>query len=171
MECPTDADRFKEIFLDPTAADDVRFQSIIYIKNHLDRYWRRTAKLYKPLFHASNREHSAVVEDEKLVIRQQFLQALTLHLPHPWTATNAFALGRIVRHDFPRFWPDIVTQLLASVRSAFEIEQGGEEQWRIENALIGLSAVVKELSSVRLGMAVSAFHQVLILFESEVERG
>ena len=36
----------QEIFLDPNAADDVRFQSIIYIKNHLDRYWRRAAKLY-----------------------------------------------------------------------------------------------------------------------------
>ena len=44
----------KEIFLDPTATDDVRFLSIIYIKNHLDRYWRRTAKLYKPVFRAGN---------------------------------------------------------------------------------------------------------------------
>jgi len=102
-----------------------------------------------------------VVEDEKPIIRQQFLQALALHLPQPWTATNAFAIGRIARHDFPRFWPDIVKQLLASVRTAFEIEQGGEEQWRTENALVGLSAVVKELSSVKLGMAVSAFHKVL----------
>ena len=101
-----------------------------------------------------------MVEDEKPIIRQQFLQALALHLPQTWTATNAFAIGRIARHDFPRFWPDIVKQLLASVRTAFEIEQGGEEQWRTENALVGLSAVVKELSSVKLGMAVSAFHQV-----------
>jgi hypothetical protein len=106
---------------------------------------------------------SAIVEDEKVIIRQAFLQALTLHLPHPWIATNAFAIGRIARHDFPRFWPDLVSQLLTALQSAFEIEQGGEEQWRIENALTGLAAVVKELSSVKLGMAVSAFHQVLHL--------
>lgn len=81
-------------------------------------------------------------------------------MPYPWIATNAFAIGRIARHDFPRFWPDIVSQLLASVRSAFEVEQGGEEQWRIENALVGLAAVVKELSSVKLGLAVSSFQQV-----------
>jgi hypothetical protein len=89
------------------------------------------------------------------------LQALTLHLPQPWIATNAFAIGRIARHDFPRFWPDLVSQLLSTVRSAFEVEQGGEEQWQIENALTGLSAVVKELSSVKLGMAVAAFRQVI----------
>ena len=89
------------------------------------------------------------------------MQALTLHLPQPWIATNAFAIGRIARHDFPRFWPDLVSQLLSTVRSAFEIEQGGEEQWRIENALSGLSAVVKELSSVKLGIAVTAFRQVI----------
>ena len=94
------------------------------------------------------------------MIRHGFLQALTIHLPHPWIATNAFAIGRIARHDFPRFWPDLVTQLLTTVRTAFEIEEGGQEQWRIENALTGLAAVIKELSSVRLGMAVSAFHQV-----------
>jgi hypothetical protein len=102
----------------------------------------------------------AIVDDEKVAIRQHFLHALTLHLPHPWIATNAFAIGRIARHDFPRFWPDLVSQLLTTVRSAFGIEQGGEEQWRVENALTGLAAVVKELSSVKLGMAVSSFHQV-----------
>ena len=109
---------------------------------------------------------SAISDDEKLVIRQGFLQALTLHLPHPWIATNAFAIGRIARHDFPRFWPDLVSQLLRTVRSAFEIEQGGDEQWRTENALTGLAAVIKELSSIKLGMAVTAFHQVISDFFS-----
>lgn len=83
-----------------------------------------------------------------------------MRLPNSWISTNAFSMGRIARHDFPRFWPELVTQLVSTVRSAFEIEQEGEEQWRIENALSGLSAVVKELSSVRLGLAVAAFHQV-----------
>jgi hypothetical protein len=83
-----------------------------------------------------------------------------MHLPRPWIATNAYAIGRIARHDFPRFWPDLITQLLATVRTAFDIEQGGGEQWRMENSLKGLAAVIKELSSVRLGSAVSAFRQV-----------
>lgn len=88
---------------------------------------------------------------------------MTLHLPHPWIATNAFAIGRISRHDFPRFWPDLISHLLTTLKAAFEIEQAGDQQWRIENAVIGLAAVVKELSSVKLGMAVSAFHQVTTL--------
>jgi hypothetical protein len=75
---------------------------------------------------------------------------------------NTFAIGRIARHDFPRFWPDLVTQLLTAVRIAFEVEEGGNEQWRIDNALTALAAVIKELSSVKLGMAVTAFHQVNI---------
>jgi hypothetical protein len=95
------------------------------------------------------------------LIRQGLLHGLSMHLPHPWIATDAFAIGRISRHDFPRFWPELVPQLLATVRSAFEIEQAGNEQWRTENALEGLGAVVKELSSVKLGMAVSAFHHVI----------
>ncbi len=56
-------------------------------------------------------------------------------------------------------------QLLDTVRRAFEIEEQGQEheqeQWRIENGLTGLRAVVKELASVKLGMAVVAFRQVL----------
>jgi hypothetical protein len=55
----------------------------------------------------------------------------------------------------------LVTQLLDTVRQAFEIESQTQEQWRIENGLIGLGAVVKELASVKLGMAVAAFQQVL----------
>ena len=103
---------------------------------------------------------SAIVDDEKVVIRQGLLQALTLNLPHPWITTNAYTIGRIARHDFPRFWPELVPQLLSTVRNAFAIEGSGDEQWRIENALTGLAAVIKELASVKLGMAVSTFHQV-----------
>jgi hypothetical protein len=94
------------------------------------------------------------------VIRQGLLHALTLHVPHPWIATNAFAIGRIARHDFPRFWPDLVTQILANLRSAFQVEEGGQEQWRIENSLTGLAAVTKQLSSIKIGLAVSGFRQV-----------
>ena len=100
------------------------------------------------------------MEDEKSLIRTHLIHALQFHFPHSWIATNAYTIGRIARHDFPRFWPDLVTQLLDTVRQAFEIEGQGQEQWRIENGLMGLGAVVKELSSVKLGMAVSAFHQV-----------
>jgi hypothetical protein len=55
----------------------------------------------------------------------------------------------------------LVPQLLSTVRNAFAIEESGDEQWRIENSLTGLAAVIKELASVKLGMAVSAFHQVI----------
>lgn len=103
----------------------------------------------------------AIIEDEKVVIRSGLIHALTLHLPHPWIATAAYTIGRIARHDFPRYWPDLVTQLLNTVRQAFELEaQQSQEQGRMEIALTGLAAVIKELSSVKLGMAVSAFHQV-----------
>jgi hypothetical protein len=78
-------------------------------------------------------------------------------------------MGRIARHDFPRFWPDIISQLLASVRSAFEIEQRGEEHWMMENVLTSLGAVVKELSSVKLGLSVAAFHQVMNVPECKLK--
>jgi len=149
----------QEIFLDSSIPDEIRFQSIIYLKNNLDRYWRKTAKSY---FHFRRRglTCSAIVDDEKPVIRQGLLQALTLNLPHPWITTNAYTIGRIARHDFPRFWPELIPQLLSAVRNAFATEESGQDQWRIENALTGLAAVVKELASVKLGYAVSAFHQV-----------
>jgi hypothetical protein len=102
----------------------------------------------------------AIIEDEKVVIRSGLIHALTLHLPHPWIATDAYTIGRIARYDFPRFWPDLVTQLLDTVRQAFQLEAQSQEQWRMENALTGLASVIKELSSVKLGPAVSAFHQV-----------
>ena len=36
----------QDIFLDAAIPDDIRFQSIIYLKNNVDRYWRKTAKKY-----------------------------------------------------------------------------------------------------------------------------
>lgn len=108
---------------------------------------------------------SAIAEEEKVIIRQGLLRALTLHLPHPWVATNAFTIGRIARHDFPRFWADLVSQLLDILREAFDVEREGRDPWKLENALAGLGAVVKELSSVKLGIARSAFRQVIFNLE------
>jgi hypothetical protein len=36
----------QEIFLDSNFPEGIRFQSIIYLKNNIDRYWRKTAKPY-----------------------------------------------------------------------------------------------------------------------------
>lgn len=36
----------QEIFLDSNIPEGIRFQSIIYLKNNIDRYWRKTAKPY-----------------------------------------------------------------------------------------------------------------------------
>lgn len=72
-------------------------------------------------------------------------------------------MSRIARYDYPRFWPDLVTQVLTIVRSAFQAEAGGQEQWRMENSLIACAAVTKELSSIRLGAAVAAYRKVVNL--------
>ena len=149
--------------MDPNVADEIRFQSVIYLKNHIDRYWRKTNKSYAVTKLQFN-EFRTIVDDEKVIIRQNLLHALNLPLPRPWIAMNAYAIGRVARHDFPRFWPDLVTQLLTNLRYAFEAEEGSSEHWRIENVLTALAAVVKELSSVKLGVAVSAFRHVYLPF-------
>jgi hypothetical protein len=104
---------------------------------------------------------SCIHDDEKAVIRNRLLHALALHYPPSWIAINAYAMGRIARYDYPRFWPDLVTQILAILRSAFQAEEGGQEQWRMENSLIACAAVTKELSSVRLGATLSAYRKVV----------
>jgi hypothetical protein len=104
---------------------------------------------------------SCIDDEERILIRHRLLQALTLHYPHTWIATDTYVIARLARLDFPRYWPDLVNQILAHLRSAFELEDGGQEQWRTENSLMALGAVVKELSSVRLGQTVTAFRHVI----------
>ncbi|XP_060607409.1 importin-11-like isoform X2 [Ruditapes philippinarum] len=100
----------------------------MYIKNGVDRYWRRTAP-------------NAMKEDEKETIRQRLLA--NFNEPSPQICTQMSVLvAKIARLDCPRNWPTLLPTLLQTVRCDNQLLQ--------ERSLLVLHHVLKTLASKRL---------------------
>ncbi|KAL4228026.1 Importin-11 [Mactra antiquata] len=107
---------------------NVRWLAVMYIKNGVDKYWRRTAP-------------SAMKEEEKELIRQRLL--VNFNEPSPQICTQmAVLVSKIARLDCPRNWPNLLPTLLQTVRSENILLQ--------ERSLLVLHHVVKTLASKRL---------------------
>ncbi|GAA5815784.1 hypothetical protein MFLAVUS_009299 [Mucor flavus] len=93
----------QDIFYDRSVEHDIRFLSGIYLKNGIDRFWRRTAK-------------NPISAEEKQAIRQRLLQFLD-EPSRKLTAQNAVIVSRIARLDYPRDWPDLLSTLIQSMET------------------------------------------------------
>lgn len=107
---------------------NVRWLAVMYIKNGIDRYWRRTAP-------------NAMKEEEKEIIRQRLLANFSEPSPHICTQM-AVLVAKIARLDCPRQWPTLLPTLLQTVRCDNLLLQ--------ERSLLVLHHVVKTLASRRL---------------------
>ncbi|XP_069491668.1 importin-11 [Ambystoma mexicanum] len=108
---------------------NVRWMAALYLKNGVDRYWRRAAP-------------NALPETEKVALRDGLL-ARSLDEPAPQIATQmAVLIAKVARLDCPRHWPELVPALLEAVRA--------EEALRQHRALLTFYHVTKILASKRL---------------------
>ncbi|XP_052792511.1 importin-11-like [Mya arenaria] len=116
------------IFCNHEIAVNVRWLAVMYIKNGVEKYWRRTAP-------------NAMREEEKDVIRQRVLA--NFNEPSPQICTQmAVLVAKIARVDCPRNWPSLLPTLLQTVRCDNLLLQ--------ERSLMVLHHVVKILASKRL---------------------
>ncbi|KAG1293137.1 hypothetical protein G6F66_006356 [Rhizopus arrhizus] len=119
---PTFFATLQDIFYDRTTPENMRVLSGIYLKNGIDRFWRRTAK-------------NPIDPEEKKLIRQRLLQfmdepnkkvcdmqSLDTKLPidicKKLTAQNAVIISRIARLDYPQEWPDLLSILIQTIVNA-----------------------------------------------------
>ncbi|KAI9849400.1 MAG: hypothetical protein M1838_000173, partial [Thelocarpon superellum] len=124
----------QDIFIDRSLPYDIRHLAIIQLKNGIDKYWRKTAA-------------SAVSQEEKQYIRSRLLDAGVDEADHQLGLQNALVISKIVRFEFPTDWPDVITSIVARLRSA---TVPGANPGHLPRLLLILLRIVKELSTARL---------------------
>ncbi|XP_022099682.1 importin-11-like [Acanthaster planci] len=143
------------IFSNRSLADNVRWLAVVYFKNGIERYWRKTAP-------------NALSETEKSKIRAHLI--VDFQEPVGPIATQlAVLISRVARTDCPRHWPELIPTLLAAIRRPEHLEQ--------QRALLTYHHVVKTLASKRLGpdrklfqeLTASTFGYLLELWNNHLE--
>ncbi|ORY05326.1 ARM repeat-containing protein [Basidiobolus meristosporus CBS 931.73] len=123
----------QDIFYDKSLDLSIRWLSIIYLKNGIDRYWRKTAK-------------NAISPEEKKRIRDRIL--LSFDEPHKQLATQSAVLtSKIARFDVPDEWPELLRTLLRIIQESTSIVENPLSRVVQQNALYTLHLVVKALCS------------------------
>ncbi|XP_071964409.1 importin-11-like isoform X2 [Antedon mediterranea] len=107
---------------------NVRWLAVLYFKNGIDRYWRRTAP-------------NAINEEDKETIRRQLLTRFDE--PAPQVALQlAVVISKIARVDCPRNWPELVPTIMEGLKQNDDFLQ--------RRLLLTLHHVIKTLSAKRL---------------------
>jgi hypothetical protein len=83
----------------------IRHLAIIYLKNGIDKYWRKTCK-------------NAISIPEKNHIRSRLF--LIQESNQQLSNQQAVVVSKIARHDFPNEWPDLLNQIMSQIHTAFE---------------------------------------------------
>lgn len=117
-----------EIFHNANVDVNIRWISAVYFKNGCIKYWRKNV----------NNEMS---EEEKEQIRVKLLS--NINEPVPQIASQvATSIGKLVRIDFPKDWPQLLPFLVENVRS--------EDEHLQYRALTILLQVIKAVASKRM---------------------
>ncbi|KAF9104894.1 Importin-11 [Mortierella sp. AM989] len=135
----------QDIFYDKSLDTNIRWQAIIYLKNGIDKYWRKTAK-------------NAISPEEKTAIRSRLLSALDEE-QKPLATQNAVLISKIARFDFPMEWPDLLSTLLDIIRSSTSNESDPRARLIQQRSLYTLHLVVKGLISKTLAAGRRQFQQ------------
>jgi hypothetical protein len=123
------------VFSDTRLPYDVRLQSIIQIKNGVEKYWRRGAK-------------NIISDDGKQHLRSRLLQSGIQEPDRRLAIIIALVIGKIARLDFPTKWPDLINTLIDTLRQNQESNFHG---FMLKRALLVLLNVTKEVSQNRIG--------------------
>ena len=134
----------QDVFIDQSLPEDIRYLSIIQLKNGIDRYWRKTAQ-------------NALPKEEKLQIRTRALDAGTREPSRPLNLHNGLLLAKIARYEFPHDWPELITSLISHLRAA---TTPTTKSRYLKNTLYTLLQVIKELSTARLQRTRTSLQQV-----------
>ena len=134
----------QDIYADLDVDQTLRFQAIIQLKNGIDKYWRKTSP-------------NAISKDEKLRIKSRAIEN-GIREPVPALALqNALMIAKIARYEFPHDWPDIVSVLMAELRTH---GQASGDPGSLLNAMYITLQVIKELASGRLQRTKRSLEQV-----------
>ncbi|KAL1956730.1 hypothetical protein VTO42DRAFT_6880 [Malbranchea cinnamomea] len=152
----------QDIFVDYSLPVEVRYLSIIQLKNGIDKYWRKTAS-------------NALKPEEKTRIKTRALEAGIVEPVSHLALHNALVISKILRHEFPMDWPDAIATLLGLLRSSL---QPGSNPLQLPRILLILLQVIKELATGRLqrtrkgleSAAPELFHVLASIYVQKVQK-
>lgn len=126
------------IFFNHSIDRNVRWLAVLYFKNGVERYWRKTAP-------------NAISEEEKKIIKDRLIS--NFREPVNQLAVQlAVLISKVARFDCPKEWPELIPTLLQSVRDVDDLCQ--------QRTLLVLHHVIKALSSKRLAGDRRIFHEL-----------
>lgn len=108
---------------------NVRWMASVYLKNGINKYWRRGQRYELPA-------------EQKMEIRNTLLAHFLAEPVPQVSAQVAVLMARIARIDCPREWPELVPELLKRLQSSTEPEQ--------QRVLFVFHHVIKALASRRM---------------------
>ena len=81
----------QSLYIDHSLPLELRYLSIIQLKNAVDKYWRKTAT-------------NAVSKEEKELIRSRSLESVLTEPDARLALQSSLFIAKIVRSEFPRDW-------------------------------------------------------------------
>lgn len=138
------ANKLQAAYLDRSLPSDVRFLSIIQLKNGIDRFWRIYAQT-----------KNGIKPDEKSLIRSRLFQGTIEEPERHFALHNALVIAKVVRIDYPADWPDALSSIIGLLRSTKDANQH-----HLHGVLEILLRVVKELGTARLRKSQTALQSV-----------
>lgn len=124
-----------EMTFDKTIDLHARSLSIIYMKNGIDKYWRRTSSCCLP-------------PEEKNQIRQTILKIFEEE-DNSLARQLAVVIAKIARFDYPNNWPNLIEILLQAIKANGE-NPTPKNRLISFRGLTVLNQVIKSLCSSRL---------------------
>ncbi|KAI9015058.1 armadillo-type protein [Gaertneriomyces semiglobifer] len=140
----------QDVSVDRNIDPRVRLLSTIYLKNGIDKFWRRA------------RSTGKITTEEKAKIRQKLLSVLDEDNEKIAQQTSVI-IAKIARTDYPNEWPSLLHELIEAIRTTYTTNattlsaRHAQVQFR---ALTTLYLVVKALCSSRLPAGKKMFQQV-----------
>lgn len=124
----------QSLLLNDALPFEVRYLSVIQLKNGIDKYWRKTAS-------------NAIKKDEKDFIRSRSLESGTNESDRRLAIQISIVIAKITRYEYPHDWPDVLESILEQLQPSLE---STPNSLRVSRTLLILLYVIKELSAARL---------------------
>ena len=124
----------QSLLLNVSLPFEVRYLSIIQLKNGIDKYWRKTAL-------------NAIKKDEKDLIRSRILENGINEPDRRLALQISIVIAKITRYEYPHDWPDVLDSVLSHLQQSSE---NGRSFLPLSRTLSILLYIIKELSTAKL---------------------
>lgn len=124
----------QSLLLNNSLPFEVRYLSVIQLKNGIDKYWRKTAA-------------NAIKNDEKGLIRSRSLGSGINEPDRRLALQISIVIAKITRHEYPHDWPDVLDSVLEHLQPSVG---SSPNSLPLSRTLLILLYIIKELSTARL---------------------